>query len=178
MKRATALITALSLLCLVLLLSSDAQPQAVPARSVGQGKAGASGWLFKWTDGTNTAIVNSCIGNTKSYFGINQTAGAQLITGVSAKRIYICSFNLVTATAQNIAVVAGTGTVCATTTVGVPGLTGGATAATGWNLAANGGLTFGNGGHVLAQTTVNADNLCLLQSGAGQVSGGGSYVTQ
>ena len=88
------------------------------------------------------------------------------------------SFNVVTATAQNLAVVAGTGTTCATTTVGVPGLTGGATAATGWNLAANGGLTFGGGGSSIAQTTVNGTALCLFQSGTGQVSGGLTYVTQ
>jgi hypothetical protein len=110
------------------------------------------------------------------YANIVQTAGAQIITGVSGRRIYICSLNLVTATAQNIAVVAGTGTTCATTTVAVPGTSGGATAATGWNLAANSGIVIGGGGSAIAKTTVNADNLCILQSGAGQVSGAIAYA--
>jgi len=111
-----------------------------------------------------------------SYANITQTAGAQIITGVASRRIYVCSLNLVTASAQNIAVVAGTGTVCATSTVAVPGTSGGATAATGWNLAANSGIVIGGGLGAVAKTTVNADNLCILQSGSGQISGGISYA--
>lgn len=110
------------------------------------------------------------------YANINQTAGAQIITGVASRRTYICSLNLVTATAQNIAVVAGTGTVCATNTVAVPGTSGGTTAATGWNLAANSGIVIGVGLGAIAKTTVNADNVCILQSGSGQLSGGISYA--
>jgi len=125
-----------------------------------------------------STAVDPCMGRSKSYVGISQTAGTQLVTGVANQRVYVCSLNVVSATAQNLAVVAGTGVTCATTTVGVPGLTGGATAATGWNLAANGGLTFGAGAAAIAQTTVNGDSVCLLQSGTGQVSGGLSYVTQ
>ena len=108
-------------------------------------------------------------------FDIAQTAGEQLLAGVSGRKIYICSMNLVTATAQNIAIVSGTGTVCATGTTRVSGSSGGSTAATGWNLAANGGIVLGagaNGGKV-AETLNAADNLCLLQSGSGQISGGG-----
>jgi hypothetical protein len=111
-----------------------------------------------------------------SFANIQQTAGAQIVTGVSGRRIYVCSINLVSATAQNVAIVAGTGTVCATTTVAVPGLSGGATAATGWNLSANGGIAHGGGLGAIAKTTVNADNLCVLQSSSGQLSGGISYA--
>lgn len=110
------------------------------------------------------------------FANIEQTSGEQIITGVASRRIYICSLNLVTATAQNIAVVAGTGTVCATTTVAVPGTSGGATAATGWNLAANSGIVLGGGLGAIAKTTVNQDNLCILQSGSGQVSGAIAYA--
>ena len=110
------------------------------------------------------------------YANIDQTSGEQIITGVASRRIYICSLNLVTASAQNIAVVAGTGTVCATTTVAVPGTSGGATAATGLNLAANSGIVVGSGLGAIAKTTVDADNLCILQSGSGQISGGISYA--
>ena len=45
---------------------------------------------------------------------------------------------------RNVAVVEGTGSVCATGTAGVSGF-GGATAATGWNFAGNGGIALGNG---------------------------------
>jgi hypothetical protein len=97
------------------------------------------------------------------------------VTGTSAKKIYICSINLVTAAANNVAMVEGTGTVCAT---GIAGMAGGSTAATGWNFAANGGLTQGNGmGSIMAEAT-NADNLCLLQSAAVQLSGVIGYVVQ
>lgn len=107
-------------------------------------------------------------------FNIQQTANAQIITGVSGRRIYICSLNITTATAQNVAVVAGTGSVCATTTVAVPGTSGGATAATGWNWAANSGIVIGGGFDAIAKTTVNGDNVCVFQSGSGQLSGGGT----
>ena len=108
------------------------------------------------------------------YFNIQQTANTQIITGVAGRRTYICAINLVTATAQNVSVVAGTGSVCATTTVAVPGLSGGATAATGWNFAANGGIALGGGanGGPIGKTTVNQDNVCVFQSGSGQLSGG------
>jgi len=106
---------------------------------------------------------------------INQTAGAQIITGTASKKTYICSINLVTATAQNIAIVEGTGVTCGTGTAGVS--TGGTTAATGWNLAANGGLTQGSGlGVIMAADSAAADNVCILQSGTGQVSGVISYT--
>lgn len=52
------------------------------------------------------------------------------------------------------------------------------TAGTGWNLSANGGLTLGSGGFSIGQVQNNADNLCLLMSGSGQVTGGLSYVVQ
>lgn len=122
--------------------------------------------------------VDPCQVNTKSYANINGTAGATIITGTASKKIYVCSLVLVTATAQNINLVSGTGTVCATGTTAMLGLSGGTTAATGWNLAANGGLTLGSGGFSLGQTQNNADNLCMLVSGSGQVTGGLSYVVQ
>lgn len=101
------------------------------------------------------------------------TASGQIITGVASKQTYICSINLVTATAQNIALVEGTGSTCAT---GIAGMAGGTTAATGWNFAANGGLTHGSGlGAVLRSATL-ADNVCLLLSSTGQTSGAVSWT--
>lgn len=104
---------------------------------------------------------------------ISQTAGTQLFAGTSGKKTYICSINIVTATAQNVALVGGTGTVCATSTHAIAG---GATAATGWNFAANGGLTQGNGNGVIMQAGTAADNVCLLQSSTGQISGAISWT--
>lgn len=112
------------------------------------------------------------------FVGISITANTQVITGISGAQIYICSINLISAAADNVAIVEGTGTTCATGTAGMKGLTGGSTAATGWNFAANGGLTFGNGGFAVSATTTAADNVCIFVSGATQLSGGLSYVPQ
>lgn len=110
---------------------------------------------------------------------INLTASGQIITGTSGKKTYICSINLVSATAQNVALVEGTGTTCATN---IYGLAGGTTAATGWNLLANSGLTEGAGiGTVVSpsgDTNATAANVCLLSSSTGQISGHITYVQQ
>jgi hypothetical protein len=131
----------------------------------------------KITDGTNNLVVDPCKGQTKLYVSINQTANAQLVAGTASKKIYICSIHVVVAVATNAALVEGTGTVCATGTAGVSGF-GGATAATGWNFAANGGIVLGNGDAAVGAEGTSADNLCLFNSGSGQVSGGISYVVQ
>ncbi len=127
--------------------------------------------------GGTALVADPCQENAKSYVSINQTANTQLVAGTSSKKIYPCSIHLVTATAQNVALVEGTGTTCATGTAGVTGF-GGATAATGWNLAANGGIAYGDGSAALGAEGTAADNLCLFQSSTGQVSGGLSYVVQ
>lgn len=116
-----------------------------------------------------------CEAATRTQVLINQTTSTQVLAGTSSVKIYVCSFHLISATAQNIAVVEGTGSVCAT---GIAGVAGGTTAATGWNLAANSGLSLGTGGKWIMQTATNADNFCILQSGAGQVSGSFTYVKQ
>lgn len=100
---------------------------------------------------------------------INQTTSTTVITGTSGQRIYICGIVLVSATAQNISVVEGTGTVCAT---GIAALIGGTTASVA--LAANGGFSAVSE-HSWMATQVNTNNLCVLQSGAGNVSGIISY---
>jgi hypothetical protein len=115
----------------------------------------------------------------KSGAAISLTASGQVITGTASKKTYICSIDLVSATAQNIALVEGTGTTCATN---IFGLAGGTTAATGWNFAANGGLTKGSGSGTVyspsADTNGTAANVCLLLSGTGQTSGQITYVQQ
>lgn len=99
---------------------------------------------------------------------INQAAGALLITGSAGRHTYICAINVVTATAQNIALVGGTGSVCAT---GTQAIAGGTTAATGWNLAANSGVAQGSGVGVIMRAGTAGNDVCLLQSSTGQISG-------
>lgn len=124
------------------------------------------------------ATPDPCFGLVKSFFSISQTGNTQIITGTSAKKIYFCAFNVgPNADAENISVVEGTGSVCGTATVAVPGFPA-ATAANGWQMAANGGLTYGSGIGSIAATSVNADNVCLFMSGSGRIAGGGSYVVQ
>lgn len=103
-------------------------------------------------------------------FSLASTTALKLVSKVAAKKVYICALDLVSATAQNVALVEGTLTTtnCDTSTAG---LAGGTTAATGWNLAANGGLTKGNGqGVVYKSATANLD-VCLFSSSTGQISG-------
>lgn len=111
---------------------------------------------------------------TTNFKPVSITTGTQLITGTAAQNVYICSIDLVVGAADNVALVEGTGTVCAT---GIAGMAGGTTAATGWNFAANGGLTKGDGFHAQYKTATQADNVCLLVSGAAQVSGSLTWVS-
>lgn len=104
---------------------------------------------------------------------ISLTANTQIIPGTASKQTYICSINLVSAAADNVAVVEGTGSTCATSTAGMAG---GATAATGWNFAANGGIAQGSGLGAVMRTATAADNVCVFVSGATQVSGAVSWT--
>lgn len=99
------------------------------------------------------------------------------ITGVSGRHVYICSLNLVTAAANNVAIIAGTGATCGTSTAG---LNGGVTAAEGWNFAANGGIAQGSGlGAVmstLASGGATGDSVCIITSAATQLAGTIGYA--
>lgn len=105
---------------------------------------------------------------THGFTAISTAASAEIVTGTASLKTYICSITMVADAAVDVAVVAGTGTVCATSIAAVYG---GTTAATGLAFAANGGLSEGNGGYWVAVTETAQDNLCLLLSGAVQVSG-------
>lgn len=129
--------------------------------------------------GTAVAAANPCLANQPVALAINQSSSstATIISGAASKHTYICSIFLISATAQNVNIVAGTGTNCGTTVHA--GFFGGTTAATGPNLAANTGWTLGNGAAVVAGgTDTAADNVCLQSSGSGQISGVLTYVQQ
>ena len=130
----------------------------------------SSGALFV----TSSASAGGAAGQNvcTSVAPINQATSTQVITGVAAQRIYICAIFLLSATAQSVSIVEGTGTVCAT---GIAGLVGGTTASV--SLAANGGFVLTAAAPWMRTQTV-ADNVCVLQSGVGNVSGTITYQSQ
>jgi hypothetical protein len=141
--------------------------------------SGLSNQSINYNQMAGAAVVaDPCKTNTPTYDSFSLTANTRLIVGTAAKKIYFCSFNIVVGAATNVAIVEGTGSTCGTGTAKLPGLSGGTTAAGGWNFAANGGLTFGNGDAALAQEGTSADDVCILVSAANQVTGAYKYVVQ
>lgn len=134
----------------------------------GTANTAANGWPVKPTDGTNSALIDPCQSVAKNYKPISLTANTQIITGTAAKQTYFCHIDLLAGAADNVAIIEGTGTTCAT---GPAGIFGGATAATGWNFAANGGIVAGDGQSAVGATATAADNVCVFVSGAAQLSG-------
>jgi hypothetical protein len=147
-------------------------------------------WPVKPTDGTTAITVKAAstapaTTDTAQVVGIapnpspectgvvsiNQTASAQLVTGVAAQKIYVCSIVIVSAAAQNVSLVEGTGATCA---VGTAGLIGGAAAS--MSLAVNGGVSSVASRPWMKSITA-ADNICLLQSGVGNISGVLTFVS-
>jgi len=100
-----------------------------------------------------------------------------VITGVSARHVRICAINLVTTGAQAVALIAGTGATCGTSTAGING---GVTAAEGWSFAAGGGIAQGNGIGEIMSTKVTGgatgDSVCIVNSVSTQLSGTISYA--
>lgn len=116
----------------------------------------------------NTGCAGSNISNTVTT-PISATAGAQIVAGTAGQKLHICAINIVVSAADNVAVVEGTGSTCAT---GTAGLFGGSTAGTGWNLATAGqSVSIGNGHDMLSVVATTADNICLLASSGAQISG-------
>ena len=121
--------------------------------------------------------VDPCQTIVHNYTPINiaTTAPQIIIPLVSAKKTYICSIYLKIASTMNIAMVEGTliSTNCDTATAG---LSGGTTAATGWQFSSNQDLRQGDGSFAVAATAMVAHDVCLLMSGSGQVSGNVVWV--
>ena len=97
------------------------------------------------------------------------TADLVLAHSQNAWRIYICSVIIVSAAAENISIVEGSGTACATGLRGIIGGFGGTMA-----LAANGGFSSISGIPWIA-SEVNGNPVCLDKSGSGTVSGTITY---
>ena len=152
-----------------------------PSTNVVSVQGVVSGTTIPVTAGAGTNVIgfttpDPCSQGTRINKPISQTTSTNLITGTSAKKLYICAISLITADAENISFVEGTtGGTCGTSTAAVIGST---TAANGMNLAANGGFTTGNGLGTIANTATNNNDLCLFQSGSGRIAGNLMYVVQ
>jgi hypothetical protein len=148
--------------------NSGATASAVPSRAA----------YVAGSDGTNLVgyYVDPCQREAKSVYVVDIVTATttEIANAVSSEFFYICSINLVSAGANNVAIVEDDTDACASPTAG---LNGGVTAAEGWNFAANGGLTMGNGqGWVMKTGTANR-YFCIITSAAVQLSGTITYVS-
>lgn len=97
---------------------------------------------------------------------IAASATTQIVAGVANQAIFITSWNVMAAGTNNVTLVYGTGTNCATGQVALTGA---------YPLIAQAGIATGNGlGPILYVPQGNA--LCVTTSGSGQLSGSASYV--
>lgn len=68
------------------------EPEAQGQFSTGDG--------LKITDGANFLVVDPCKAHAKLFASISQTGDTQLVAGMAAKKIYVCSIHVVAATRQ------------------------------------------------------------------------------
>ncbi len=110
-----------------------------------------------------------------SFVNVNVTTATTtlLVSGISGRHVRITSMSLTTASANNVALISGTGATCGT---GTTGMNGGTTAASGWNFAANGGITQGGGLGEINKTNATGDSVCIVTSAATQLSGRIAYA--
>lgn len=145
--------------------TSGATAAAPPARAnfVGGLTSGATGGFLQG--------ITVCDSHTP--IDIVTATTTLIVTGVSGRHVRICAWNFLTAGANNVAIITGTGATCGTSTAGVNG---GITAAEGWNLPANGGIAQGSGFGEIARTETTGDSICIITSAAVQLSGNISYA--
>lgn len=146
-------------------VSSSATGAAPPASAsfVGGLGSGATGGF----------LIGPAVADTFKSVSVTSATTTLLITGVSGRHVRITSINLVSAIANNVALISGTGATCGT---GTAGISGGTTAANGWNLAANGGLAYGNGVGTIMQTAATGDSVCVITSSVGPLAGAIGYA--
>lgn len=99
-----------------------------------------------------------------------------IVTGTSAKKIYVCYLYMQTGLANNVAVISGT--TAGSCAANVAALVGGTTAAAGLINSANSGQAFGNGGSSVLKTATNNDDICLITTASGPLAGVIKYVVQ
>lgn len=148
----------------------DASTQRVTLASDSTGQVKILGLASGATGGVPTAPAVA-----DSFVNVNVSTATTtlLVTGVSGRHVRISSLSLLTAGANNVALISGTGATCGT---GTTGMNGGTTAASGWNFAANGGITQGSGVGAINQTNATGDSVCIVTSAATQLSGRLAYA--
>ncbi len=116
------------------------------------------------------AATDPCSGAKKTVvpFSITSATTTQLLATSASNKWYICGLNIVTAIANNIALVEDDTAACASPTAGMAG---GTTAANGWNFAATSGMTLGNGSGTVAVTAATDRYVCLITSANGPTAG-------
>jgi hypothetical protein len=156
--------------------TANAANSAIPAGSAIIGKVGIDQTTPGTTNavsvqyGSTASVADPCQTATKVYTPVNVvTATNIIITGVAAKKKYVCGMFLYPGGTDNIAIYqATTATSCVTAPVGVIG---GATTGTGIIATAQAGFVLGNGASAVAATTVVNTDLCITTSAAVQLSG-------
>lgn len=104
---------------------------------------------------------------------VSSASSVQIITAANSNMIvHVCSAWFGSIGGSDFSMVEGTGTTCGTNT---KAMVGGTTAATGMGLAADGTTNDGGGVGSILETVVPGDNVCLIVSGTGPLSGVVSY---
>lgn len=142
--------------------ATGAAPPAKGVFNTGLGSGATGGFL-----------VGIPVGDTPKTISITTATTTAIITGVSGRHVYITHLDLVTAIANNVAVISGTGATCGT---GTTGIAGGTTSGNGWNFAANAGIAMGSGLGMVMRTTSTGDSVCIITSAAGPLAGSIVYA--
>jgi hypothetical protein len=150
---------------------------AVAANAAGAGSpVNSAGYCWNgstWDRCKANADPCSYAAKTNLPISFQTTSITQQIALSGSTKIYVCSLSLIASAATVFSITGGTGTNC-----GTPAALIGTTSAThGLSLAANGGMTLGNGAGTVAVTDAGSE-LCLVQSGSGDLVGNLTYVQQ
>jgi hypothetical protein len=113
------------------------------------------------------------IANSTARGSIASATTTRIITPSASNKTYICSVDLLSFAANNVAVVEGTGGTCGSGTAGVIG---GTTTGTGISFAAQGGLVKGGAGFFVWNTAGTNVDFCLITSTTGPLSYFVKYV--
>jgi hypothetical protein len=122
---------------------------------------------------TGGFLVGAPVSDTYAAINISTATTTRIVTGVSGRQVRIGAQHMVTALANNVAWIEGTGATCGT---GTAGMAGGTSAASGYNFAANGGISEGAGFGTVLATVTSGDSVCIVTSASTQLSGGISYT--
>lgn len=146
-------------------VASSATGAAPPASAAFVGGLGSGA--------TGGFLIAPTVCDTHKAVSMTSATTTLMVTGVSGRHVRICALHLVTAIANNVAIISGTGATCGT---GTAGISGGTTAANGYNFAANGGLTIGSGFGEVMRTVATGDSVCIITSAAGPLAGNIAYA--